>query len=92
MAESRKAVCIVGACAFVYFVFFPGDIAALGEPVNELVRAVGQPLNTLLQLSTSVSPWLYGLVIAVVLGRTVTGVWGKAPKPATKRKASPKAN
>lgn len=92
MADSRRALWTVGACAFVYFVFFPGDIAALGAPVNELVQVVSRLLNSVLQVSHSVSPWLYGVVIVLVLGRTVTGVWGKAPKPATKRKVSPKAS
>ena len=91
MTDPRRAACIVVACAFVYFVFFPSDIGALAAPVNELVRVVSRLLNSVLQVSHSVSPWLYGVLIAAILGRTITGVWGKAPKPATKRKASPKA-
>jgi len=96
MAGSRSVCWGLGACAFVYFVFFPGDIAALGEPVDQLARAASRPANTVLKLTDSVSPWLYGVIIAAILGRTVSSVWGKqakaAPKPATKRKASTKAN
>lgn len=92
MAASRKGACIVGLCAFVYFVFFPSDIGALAAPVNELVRVVSKQLNSVLQVSHSVSPWLYGVLIAAILGRTITGVWGKAPKAATKRKAGSKAS
>ena len=96
MAGSRKVCWGVCACAFVYFVFFPGDIAALGKPIDELARAASRPANTVLKLSDSVSPWVYGVVIAAILGRTVTSVWGKpakpSAKPATKRKASPKAS
>ena len=91
MPASRRVACIVGSCAFVYFVFFPGDIGALWTPVHELVEWVSVPLNVLLQVSNSVSPWLYGVIIAVILGRTVTGVWGSTPKPAPQRKASKKA-
>lgn len=95
MGGSKTACFGVCASAFVYFVFFPGDLAALGKPIDELARAVSRPANTVLKLSTSVSPWLYGVVIAAILGRTVTNVWGKAPKaatkPPTKRKPSPKA-
>lgn len=96
MAGSRRVCWGACACAFVYFVFFPGDIAALGKPINELARAASGPASTVLELSNSVSPWLYGVVIAAILGRTVNSVWGKlakgAPKPATKRKASTKAS
>ena len=92
MAASRKVTCIVCLCAFVYFVIYPGDLAVLGEPVNQLVRVIVLPLNMLFDLSTAVSPWLYGVIIAAILGRTITGVWGKPPKAATKRKAGSKAN
>ncbi len=92
MAASRRVACIVGLCAFVYFVFYPGDLAVLGEPVTQLVRVIAEPLNMLFDLSTAVSPWLYGVIIAAILGRTVTGVWGKPPKAATKRKAGSKVS
>ena len=66
MGGSKKICWGLCGCAFVYFVCFPGDIATLGAPFDELARAASKPVNTILKLSNSVSPWLYGAVFTLV--------------------------
>ena len=56
----------LGALVFVYFVVFPEDLKALISPVA-----------TVLELSHSLSPWLY-LVIAVgIVTWGIVRVWGR---------------
>jgi hypothetical protein len=56
----------LGALAFVYFVLYPED-----------VKAVLAPIASVIELSQTVSPWLY-LVIAVgIVAWAVVRVWGR---------------
>ena len=61
---------LVVSLAVAYFVLFPQDLATL---IN--------PLEQLLQLSQSVSPWLYGLLGVGLVCWTVDRIWGRSVRP-----------
>lgn len=54
------------ALAYVYFVIFPGDLAAVLAPASQV-----------LNLSTAVSPWLYVVIAVAIVMRAVTRTWGR---------------
>jgi len=56
---------LIFVCVFAYFVIFPTDLLA-----------VTAPIATLLKLTKAVSPWLYGVIAALILSSTITKVWG----------------
>ncbi len=56
---------IASIFVFIYFVVFPDDMLR-----------VTTPIATLFNVSNSVSPWLYGVIAAVILACTITKVWG----------------
>jgi hypothetical protein len=59
---------VLGVLAFVYFLLYPQDLAAVLRPVEQV-----------LGLSTAVSPWLYGVVAVAILCWTALRIWGGRP-------------
>ena len=55
---------VVAAVALVYFIVFPDD-----------VRAIVLPLETLLAVSYSISPWLYGLAAVALVCWTLRRIY-----------------
>lgn len=62
----RRAVLVL--LAFGYFVAFPEDLPAALAPVERL-----------LSLTNAVSPWVYGVVVAVVLSRALVRPFARTP-------------
>lgn len=54
------------ALAYVYFVVFPADLAAVLAPAAQV-----------LNLSTAASPWLYVVIAVAIAARAVTRTWGR---------------
>lgn len=84
-AETKTAclwrIAILGGAAFAYFVVFPEDVHAVTAPLGNLLEFVGR----ILELTGSISPWLYGVVAVGLVCWTAVCLWGKkaeAPPPA----------
>jgi hypothetical protein len=58
-------VAVLGVVTFVYFVFFPHDLAAILAPLEKI-----------LAVSSAVSPWLYGVIAVGILSWTALRIWG----------------
>ena len=72
----------VGVVVLAYFLVFPEDVKAVVAPVAAMVEGIAAPLASVLQLSTSVSPWLYGVIAAGIVAWTIVRVWGgRAARP-----------
>jgi hypothetical protein len=56
----------LGALVFVYFVVFPEDLKALTSPVAAV-----------LELSHSLSPWLYMVIAVGIVTWGIVRVWGR---------------
>lgn len=78
----RRLVLVVLApvLAFTYFVMFPDDVESLVAPLARVVSF----LETVLGVSESVSPWLYGTVMVGIAAWAVVRVWGPRSGGATR--------
>ena len=56
---------LVGVAVLAYFVCYPDDLSWLLQPVDKL-----------LSLSNSISPWLYGLIAVWLLAWTFIRIFG----------------
>lgn len=56
----------LGSLAFVYFVIYPDD-----------VKAITAPVAAVLELSQTLSPWLYMVLAVSIVAWTVVRVWGR---------------
>ena len=73
----------VGVVVLAYFLVFPEDVKAVVAPVAAMVEGIAAPVNSVLQLSTSVSPWLYGVIAVGIVAWAIVRVWGgRAARPA----------
>ncbi len=70
-----QAWLVVLAAALVYFIIYPGDLAAVLGPLAPLSKAASDVLS----ISQAVSPWLYALSAVAVISWTVVRVWGRKP-------------
>ena len=61
-----------GGAAAVYFLLFPGDLAALAA-------AVVAPAEQLLRLTTAVAPGAYAVLVALVVTGGAVRLWGRRP-------------
>ena len=91
MGSCSRTCWVVGTCVFVYFVIYPADLVALVQPFGVLAGAVSEVLGTILRLSSSISPWLYGTVIAALACWTATRAWGRTQRPPAKKTTRAKA-
>lgn len=48
---------VVGLLVYAYFVLFPGDLAALTQPLEPIAKAI----RVVLEITVAISPWLYTL-------------------------------
>jgi hypothetical protein len=60
---------VLGSLAGAYFIAYPEDLAAVLAPVERV-----------LAVSLSASPWLYGLLAVVVLCWTALRICGERPR------------
>jgi len=73
----------VGLVVLAYFLVYPEDVTAVVAPVATMVKGIAAPLASVLQLSTSVSPWLYGVIAVGIVAWTIVRVWGgRTARPA----------
>jgi len=63
---------VLGVIVLAYFVVFPGDVKVVLAPVI----AVLEFSKTVLELSRSVSPALYGVIAVGIIAWAVVRVWG----------------
>ena len=63
-----KRGAVLALLAFGYFVAFPEDLSAVLAPVERL-----------LSLTNAVSPWVYGVVAAVVVSRALVRTFARTP-------------
>ncbi len=56
---------VAGGLILSYFVTFPGDL-----------KAVLNPLEAILRLTSAVSPWFFGLAAVGLLSWTALRLWG----------------
>lgn len=71
-----RPLVILPALIVVYFLVFPADLKVLIGPPTEVLILASAALTKVLALSRDISPWLYMLLSVVILGRTVTHIWG----------------
>jgi hypothetical protein len=60
---------VAGLLVLAYFVLFPDDLAILLNPLQQL-----------LQVSSAVSPWLYGLIGVGLVCWTMLRIWGQGAR------------
>ncbi len=58
---------VLGALVFAYFVMYPEDVSA-----------VIAPIASVMQLSQTVSPWLYMVIGVGIVTWGIVRVWGRA--------------
>lgn len=65
MSDKTRGLVVLILGAAAYFVAYPED-----------AQAITTPATTFLSLTTAVSPWLYGVVAAGILGTAMAKTWG----------------
>ena len=70
---SLRILAVLGATAFVYFVMYPEDVTTVTAPITAVIA----PMTSVIELSRSVSPWLYMLVAVGIVTWAVVRVWGQ---------------
>ena len=63
----------VAAFAAIYFIAYPGDLAAVFGPIDALTS----PIRSILSISYSISPWAYVLGVAALVCATLSRIFGK---------------
>jgi hypothetical protein len=65
MSDKKRRISVLTLAALAYFVSYPED-----------AQAIATPISTLLNLSSALSPWFYGVVAVGILAIAIVKTWG----------------
>ena len=65
MSEKKLRLTVLGLSALAYFVAYPED-----------AQSITTPVTTFLDLTTAISPSLYGVVAAGIIATAIIKTWG----------------
>jgi hypothetical protein len=72
MPDKKCYVSVFVLALLAYFVSYPEDAQAITTPINTVLNLI----HTVLNLTTAISPWFYGVVAIGIIATAMVKTWG----------------